>query len=80
MQALKTPMPVAFGSEQAGSGPFIYLDNLTTVELSEFIKEKHNVHQAIKNMIRGIRVLYNRSQEEEGEAKQKPKSTVPIVP
>ncbi|CAD7085293.1 unnamed protein product [Hermetia illucens] len=49
------------------------------VELSEFIKDKHNVHQAIKNMVRAIRVLYNRSQMEEKNNKNTPNPAVPTV-
>ncbi|CAD7081162.1 unnamed protein product [Hermetia illucens] len=49
------------------------------VELSEFIKDKHNVHQAIKNMVRAIRVLYNRSQMEEKNDKNTPNHPVPTV-
>ncbi|CAD7080141.1 unnamed protein product [Hermetia illucens] len=48
------------------------------VKLSEFIKDKHNVHQAIKNMVRVIRVLYNRSQEEKNN-KDTPNPAVPTV-
>ncbi|CAD7081830.1 unnamed protein product [Hermetia illucens] len=49
------------------------------VELSEFIKDKHNVHQAIKNMVRAIRVLYNRSQMEKKNNKNTPNPAVPTV-
>lgn len=30
------------------------------VDLSEFVKDKHNEHQAIHNILGAIRVLYNR--------------------
>ncbi|CAD7077029.1 unnamed protein product [Hermetia illucens] len=47
-------------SPEAGELPFTQL-GAKIMELSEFIKDKHNVHQAIKNMVRAIRVLYNKS-------------------
>ncbi|CAD7091387.1 unnamed protein product [Hermetia illucens] len=58
--------------------PFIQL-GAKIVELSEFIKDKHNVHQAIKNMVRAIRVLYNRSQMEEKNTKDTPNPAAPTV-
>lgn len=50
-----------------------------TVELSELIEDKLNMHQSIKNMIRAITVRYNGSQEEERNSWEKPKPAVPTL-
>lgn len=41
------------------------------VELSKFIKDKHDVHEGIKNIIRAIRVFCYSLQEGERDPKQK---------
>lgn len=46
--------------------------------MSEFINVKYCIHQAIKNMARATRVLYNRSQENKRYSKEKRKPVLPI--
>lgn len=49
------------------------------IGLSELIKNKYDVPQANKNIVRAIRVLYHSSQDEERRSTEKPKPTVLIM-
>lgn len=50
-----------------------------SIDLFQLIKNKHNMHQIIKNMVKAIIVLYNRSQEDKRNYKQKPKPAASSV-
>lgn len=55
--------------------PFTQL-RIEIVELPDVIQDNDNVHQVIKNMVKAIRFLYNRSQ---GEIASKPKPATKVV-
>lgn len=70
--AIKGIYPVRTNREQIpGPEELSYTELVAKmIELSEYIKEKHYVHQAIKNTMRVDRVLYSRSQEDQKNYKE----------
>lgn len=56
--------------------PFMQL-GAEIFDMSQFIKDMHNVLQAVKSIVRPIRFLYNWSAEEERNPEEKPKSVIP---
>lgn len=64
-------------SHDSGELPFIQLE-AKIIELSVFIKDKHKVHQTMKNMVTAIGILCNRLLEIK-KSKERPKPAVPII-